>query len=91
MRRAGCRQATGAKGCRRRWERGKVGSADNNSGGSGRAGRHDYVPQQKESSAADAGSSRLNPMNIDIVDRRLCGRKAGVCLSKSNSDVKPLW
>jgi hypothetical protein len=29
-------------------------------------------------------------MNIDIVDRRLSGRDAGVCLSKSNSDVKPL-
>jgi hypothetical protein len=45
----------------------------------------------KRNRAADAGSSRLNPTNIDIVDRRLSGRKAAVCLSKSNSDVKPLW
>jgi hypothetical protein len=44
-----------------------------------------------EAKAADAGYGRLNPMNIDIVDRRLSGRDAGVCLSKSNSDVKPLW
>jgi hypothetical protein len=28
----------------------KSAASDNNSGGGGRAGRHDYVPQQKESS-----------------------------------------